>query len=125
MIGRLPVARSLVLLVVSAMALATCSQDPPPLAFAPDRLPEASVGVPYNAKITVTGNRTPVFLFTAGNDTLPPGLQVALIDGETATGHVFGTPAAAGSFTFTVTALCFGTNVSGQTGSREYTLTVR
>ena len=102
-----------------------CTSGPPPLAFSPETLSDATVGVAYDATITVSGNVTPVFLFSVDNGSLPPGLEIKLVEGSTSAGHIFGTPQAAGTFTFTVGATCFGTNVNGQTGSRPYTLVVR
>ncbi|MEX1114759.1 MAG: leucine-rich repeat protein [Akkermansiaceae bacterium] len=55
-----------------------------------------TVGTAYNHTCTATGTPPPIFTVTSG--ALPDGL---VIDG---TGHVFGTPAAAGIFTGTISA---------------------
>ena len=58
--------------------------------------PAGDVGQPYTFTFTVTGSPTPTTAVTAG--TLPPGLALS------STGDLSGTPTAAGSYTFTVSA---------------------
>jgi hypothetical protein len=94
------------------------------LALSPTELPEAQVGQPYEATITVSGNHTPVFLISVDDEELPPGLTLHYED-NASTAEIRGVPEKAGSFEFTVRALCYGTNVSGQTGERRYTLLVK
>jgi hypothetical protein len=94
-----------------------------PLKFAPDALPEAQVGTAYNEEIRVSLNNTPVGDFFISDGVLPEGLEFTFVEGEDAA--IFnGTPTEAGTFTFTVAAWCFGTQVSGQTGEKTYSLTV-
>jgi hypothetical protein len=38
--------------------------------------------------------------------------------------QIHGTPTTPGSYTFTISVWCYGTNVSGQTGDKQYTLVV-
>ena len=95
-----------------------------PLKFEPAVLPEASVGVSYDAKIAISDNATPAGAFSVSEGTLPGGLVLEKIEGEDAA-RISGTPQEAGTFTFRVFVWCYGTNVSGQVGEKEYTLTVR
>lgn len=114
------------LLLCLAMTSTTAACDTrPSLVFAPDTLPDAAVGVPYSAVITISGNLTPVFRISADLE-LPAGLALGYdpdVRGNRA--ELRGTPTVAGTYTLTISAWCLGTNVSGQTGSHAYTLLVR
>ncbi len=94
-----------------------------PLKFTPENLPEAQVGNAYETKIEISLNNTPVGDFSISEGTLPEGLEFSFLEGEDAA-SITGTPTEAGTFTFTVSAWCFGTQVSGQTGEKTYSLTV-
>jgi hypothetical protein len=95
-----------------------------PLKFTPDTLPEAQVGTAYEAKIIISLNNTPVGDFSISEGTLPEGLEFTFLEGEDAA-TITGTPTEAGTFTFSVSAWCFGTQVSGQTGDKDYTIVVK
>ncbi len=95
-----------------------------PLKFEPATLPEAQIGVPYEAKVTISGNVTPTFLVSLVDGTLPAGLKFEKIEGEDA-GLISGTPEEAGVFPFKIIAYCYGTNVNGQQGEQDYSLTVK
>ncbi len=95
-----------------------------PLKFAPDVLPDASAGVPYEVKITISGNATPPFLYSVSQDALPKGLKLEMV-AEDHTAHIFGTPQETGTFHFKVLVYCYGTNVPGQQGEHDYSLTVK
>ena len=84
----------------------------PTVTLAPASLPTDAVGAAYPAtSISASGGVAPyAYAVTAG--ALPPGLTLA------PTGQLSGTPTAAGSFPFTVTA----TDAHGQAGSLAYTL---
>jgi len=97
---------------------------PTALVFSPDQLPPATTGQPYHAVISVTQNVTPVFQMSVDVAKLPPGLSFAFLRGQNAA-EITGTPLQAGSYKFTVTALCYGTNVAGQTGGHDYQLVVQ
>jgi Putative Ig domain len=97
---------------------------PASLAFSPDQLPAATVGQAYQAVITVTQNSTPVGQMSVGLADLPPGMNFAFIRSQNAA-EISGTPSRAGTYQFTVSAWCFGTNVSGQTGHHDYQLVVQ
>jgi hypothetical protein len=106
------------------LVILACRNTSAPLAFSPPELQEAQVGQPYGATITVSGNRTPVFLISVDSGELPPGLTLHYEEGAS-TARIEGVPETAGEFELTVHASCFGTNVSGQTGERSYTLLVK
>jgi hypothetical protein len=74
--------------------------------------------------ITVSGNHTPVFLMSVESGELPPGLTLHYEE-NASTAQISGVPEKAGEYEFTVRALCYGTNVSGQTGEHPYRLLVR
>ena len=94
------------------------------LVFTPDQLPPATVGQPYSATITITQNRTPVGQMSINLADLPPGLKFEFIKGKDAA-RISGTPLSAGTFKFTVSAWCYGTNIAGQTGDHDYTVVVQ
>ncbi len=96
---------------------------PGPLTFAPDILPAARAGVMYEAEIRITENVTPVGEFSVSKGTLPAGLELVFVEGEDAA-IISGIPEGAGVSTFAVSVWCFGTQVSGQSGDKEYTLIV-
>ena len=94
------------------------------LIFSPDTLPEGQVGEEYKAVITLSGQRTPAFEMGAQEMALPEGLT-GTFDQDQQTYTIEGMPLESGSFTLTVSAVCYGTQVSGQTGEREYTLEIK
>jgi hypothetical protein len=96
---------------------------PGPLTFAPDTLPPARAGEAYTAEVRITGNVTPAGDIYISSGMLPSGLEFEFVDGDDAA-NIRGIPEAAGSSSFTVSVWCFGTQVSGQTGDKEYTLRV-
>jgi len=121
----------IILVLVVGMACQTLlpsdewiESDRGPLKFDPVSLPSAQVGVPYEAEIKVTENVTPVGDFSVAPDTLPPGLELAIEEEVADTAKITGIPEEAGTYTFTVSVWCYGTNVSGQTGEMEYTIVV-
>jgi hypothetical protein len=94
------------------------------LQFSPATLPAAQVGSPYAATITVSQAATPVGGASVQDGALPAGLDLALAKEPDNTIQISGTPTASGTFTFTIYVWCYGTNVSGQTATQEYTLAV-
>ena len=95
-----------------------------PLKFDPPTLPNAEVGVPYEAQIEITQNVTPVGDFIVDPNTLPPGLQLIMDEEVHDIATITGVPEKAGTYTFRVDVWCYGTMVSGQAGSKEYTIIV-
>jgi hypothetical protein len=93
------------------------------LVFSPASLPSAQLGQPYEAKIAISNNDTPVGQFSVASADLPPGIELRQIEMED-TAILSGIPTQAGRYTFTVSAWCYGTNVSGQTGEKKYTIVV-
>ena len=110
-----------ILLTVACLLFSSSGGE---LKFEPDRLPDAQTGAAYEAEIHVTENRTPVGDFALSKGSLPVGLELIKVEGEEDTAKIGGVPREAGTFTFTVSVWCYGTNVSGQTGEKEYTLVV-
>ncbi len=108
-------------LAVAVSGLA-CTDDA--LTFAPDTLSPAMVGQPYEARLTISGNRTPVGSMSLESGALPPGLALDYAQIQSFA-TISGTPRQAGMFRFTIAAWCMGTNQPGQTGRRDYELTVR
>jgi hypothetical protein len=85
----------------------------PAVTLSPTTLPSGPVNAAYNQTITASGGTgTKTFAATAG--TLPTGLTLSTA------GVLSGTPTAAGSFDFTVTA----TDSVGATGSHAYTVVI-
>ncbi len=116
----------LLILASLAILLSTtfCILTPPPaLQFKPDQLPEIRVGQPYQADILVAGNVTPVGNYSVSEGVLPPGLTLVM-DQNLRIGRISGTPTQAGTYKFTVSVWCLGTNVNGQTGDKQYSLVV-
>jgi hypothetical protein len=95
-----------------------------PLKFTPDTLPIAQIGKPYEVKIQITLNNTPVGDFFISEGSLPEGLEFTFLEGEDAA-TISGTPTETGNFSLKVGAWCYGTQVSGQTGDKAYSLVVR
>ncbi len=87
---------------------------PPTISISPATVPSATVAVAYSQTLSANGGTAPyTFAITAGS--LPAGLSL-----NTSTGALAGTPTAAGTFNFTVTA----TDANTFTGSRAYSLAV-
>ncbi len=95
------------------------------LQFSPTTLTDAQVGSPYAATITVNQAATPVDGAAVQDGALPAGLDLTLAKEPINTIQISGTPTAAGTFSFTVYVWCYGTQVSGQTATQEYTLVVK
>lgn len=94
------------------------------LKFQPDELPKAKLGEAYEAEIRVTENITPVGAFSIIEGELPAGLELVKLKDQEDTARISGAPEESGTFTFKVSVWCYGTNVSGQTGEKEYHLVV-
>jgi hypothetical protein len=95
------------------------------LQFSPATLPDAQVGSPYGATITVSQAATPVGGASVQDGALPAGLDLALAKEPINTIQISGIPTASGTFRLTVYVWCYGTNVSGQTATQDYTLVVK
>lgn len=78
-------------------------------------LPNAQVGVPYEAGIAATGNATAVTAVSVTSGALPPGLSIQASDIR-----VTGTPTKSGTFTFKVTL----TDTAGAVQSGNLTISV-
>ena len=95
-----------------------------PLLITPESLPEAQVGVRYEVKMQITQNVTPVGEMIIQDGELPAGLEFVFLNDENAA-QIIGIPEDAGVFEFTVSAWCYGTQVSGQTLEKKYQIVVK
>ena len=111
---------SLAILLSSTFCILT---PRPSLEFLPDQVPAARVGQPYHVDILIARNVTPVGNYSISEGALPPGLDLVM-DQAIRIGRISGTPTRAGTYQFTVSVWCLGTNVNGQTGDKQYTLVV-
>ena len=90
---------------------------PPAIVVAPPTLPAGVFGVAYSQGITASGGTAPyTFAVTAG--ATPPGVPLA------PGGLLAGTPNAAGTFNFTVTATDSSTGTGPFTASQAYSVTI-
>ncbi|MEK6285730.1 MAG: putative Ig domain-containing protein [Acidobacteriota bacterium] len=78
----------------------------------PATLPNGVVGTPYSQTVSAVGGTAP-FTFTVSSGALPSGLTL-----NATTGVISGTPTAAGTFNFTITA----TDANSCPGSRPYSI---
>jgi hypothetical protein len=95
---------------VNACPVVVC----PIITVNPPTLPNGTVGTAYNQTLSASGGTAP-YTFTVSSGALPGGLTL-----NSATGAITGTPNAAGTFNFSITA----TDTNGCTGSRLYTVTI-
>ena len=110
--------------LVVLLSTTFCNLTPRPLLqFLPDQMPEARTGIPYKVEILISGNATPVGNYSVSVGALPPGLELIMAE-QLHTARISGTPTQAGTYQFTVSVWCYGTNVSGQTGDKQYALVV-
>jgi hypothetical protein len=126
--SRAPRHRSAVrLMIACAVALAVVLGCTPrsPLEFSPATMPDAGVGTPYAATITVGNAATPVGGASVQDGALPAGLVLELAKQPENTIQISGIPTVTGSFSFSVYVWCYGTNVAGQTATQQYVLVVK
>jgi hypothetical protein len=115
----------LAILLLVALVTQACGTGRPALLFEPAELPAGMVGLPYAATVTVIQNETPVGDIYLSSGQLPAGLLLEFVRGAAnATAQITGTPTVSGSFPVTIAAWCLGTNVSGQTGEKTYTIVI-
>lgn len=99
---------------VSTSQAYTLNVAAPTVTVGPASLPNPTAGAAFSQALTGSGGAAP-YSFAVTNGALPAGLSI-----NPATGAITGTPTAAGSFNFTVTA----TDRNGFTGSQAYSGTV-
>jgi hypothetical protein len=123
--SKFPVVLCIALLTVtSSVSCVLFSFTGGPLKFEPDVLPNAQLGAAYETEIHVRENDTPVGEFWISEGALPAGLELIKVEGEEDIARLSGVPEETGTFTFTINVWCYGTNVSGKTGEKEYSLFV-
>lgn len=94
----------------SLLITGTCA----PITVTPATLPGGTLGTGYHQTLSGSGSAGP-YSYSLSTGALPPGLTL-----NASTGVLNGTPAAGGTFTFTVKA----TGAGGCTGQRLYVLTI-
>ncbi len=103
--------------IADNQGLGTITNDDVPVTVSPGTLPASTVAAAYSQTLTASGGTGPYsFAITAG--AVPAGLSLS------PSGVLSGTPTAAGSFNFTVTASDSSPFPGPFAGSRAYTLTV-
>ena len=95
----------------------------PSLGFVPNAMPGARVGVYYYVIIKLANNRTPAGEFSISQGSLPKGLILQRITDQDAV-LISGIPQEPGAFHFVLSVWCYGTNYSGQTGTKDYIIPV-
>ena len=118
--------RLIIIIAMIAILLATIScqiLNPPALGFTPNAMPKGQVGVFYYVIIKIANNKTPAGEFKISQGSLPSGIVLQRIEGQDAV-LISGTPQVSGSFHFVLNVWCYGTNVSGQTGAKDYVLSI-
>jgi hypothetical protein len=96
----------------------------PALKFDPEELPAGQLNIPYEVQVQVSQNVTPVFTMSISEGALPAGLTLEYVENDDFA-RITGSPHETGTFKFTISAMCYGTNVSGQAGQMEYTIVVK
>jgi hypothetical protein len=119
----LAILSAFVLMVVVSISCLLISHERGPLKFEPDSLPASKINVAYETEIHILQNETPVGEFSISKGALPAGMELVRVAGKD-TAKIKGIPEEAGVFTFTVSVWCYGTNVSGQGGAKEYSIVV-
>jgi len=87
----------------------------PAITLSPGTLPTSAVGVAYSQTIAASEGQPATFTYSVSSGGLPTGLSL-----DANSGVMSGTPTAAGTYNFTITA----TDGSGFTGSQAYSVTV-
>ncbi len=92
--------------------------DAPIVTFTPAALPDAAIGSAYNQTISGAGGTAPYGTFIISAGALPAGIALS------SSGVLSGTPIAAGTFGFTISAKDNSTGTGPFTGSQAYSLNV-
>ncbi len=95
----------------------TLTSNAPTLVLAPTTLPAGTIATAYSQSVTASGGTSP-YTYAVTTGTLPAGLALAT------NGTISGTPTAAGTFNFTVTATDASTGTGPYTGPQAYSITI-
>ena len=110
--------------LLAALGLLLVASCTPKLEVSPATLPEGTLGQPFEARVTVHNNETPLGGGNVLSGALPPGLRLTKVEnGDTL--PIRGVPIRAGSFAFELELWCFGTNARGQKATRKYDVRIR
>jgi hypothetical protein len=109
------------MLLLSLPVISACGNNA--LTISPAELPDAQLYQPYQATVTITGEKTPVGGIGVGSGALPDGLKITYEEGNN-TASISGDPTLLGTFSFTISASCKGTNKQGQSGQQKYVIVV-
>lgn len=110
--GRALARNGAVTLDTNMVAICAPAVTCPVITVNPATLPNGVVGTPYSQTVSAVGGTAP-YTFAVSSGALPNGLTL-----NSTTGVISGTPTAAGSFNFIITA----TDANGCPGSRPYTI---
>lgn len=110
--GRALARNGAVTLDTNMVAICAPAVTCPVITVNPATLPNGVVGTPYSQMVSAVGGTAP-YTFAVSSGALPNGLTL-----NSTTGVISGTPTAAGSFNFIITA----TDANGCPGSRPYTI---
>ena len=116
--------QAMIVCAIALTAVLGCTPRPA-LQFSPATLTDAQVGSSYAANITIGQAVTPVGGASVQDGALPAGLDLTLAKEPANTIQISGTPTVSGTFSFTISVWCYGTNVGGQTATQGYTLVVK
>ena len=117
-VGNLAIGRSPLLLLA---LLSSCRAA---LDVSPALLPDGTVGKPYEARIVVKNNHTPLGGAGVESGSLPPGLMLGRVEQDNGL-PIRGTPTRADKHAFRLHLWCYGTNFPGQTAARDYVIVIR
>jgi hypothetical protein len=112
--GSLIARNGAVTLDTNAVAICAPAATCPVITLNPGTLPNGILGAPYSQTVSGVGGTAP-YTFTVSSGALPSGLTL-----NATTGMISGTPSAAATFTFTITA----TDTNSCPGSQAYSIVI-
>ena len=118
LLGIISAAVMILLTTISCQILNT-----PSLGFVPNAMPKGQVGVFYYAIIKIINNETPAGEFSISAGNLPKGLEFQRLTGQDAV-LISGVPQESGAFHILLNVWCYGTNHTGQTGTKDYVIPI-
>jgi len=97
------------------------------LKVSPEKLPVAIIDQPYQVVFSASKNQTPIGDFYLSSGQLPAGIKFLYVDNPSGEyrATLEGIPTEVGNFPITIATWSYGTQCTGQSGSREYILTIK